>query len=497
MTVSRACGRYHAPEQSTNQGAAVQHGETDSSHGRRAGRVFLMMMFLQESTETGGQEVAQQAAGSLSESADAARQSVSVWFEQWLPASWHEPLIVTGISALALVVLAIIAHLIVRYIVLPIIHAILRRSRFEWDDAIIEHKVLHRLAPVAPLLVINRGILAVPNLSEELTSFVQRLAMAIIVVVAVRSLGALLTAVNAVYSRYEISKGRPIKGYLQVVMILAWCSAGIVVIAAIVDQSPFYFLSGLGAMTAVLLLIFRDSILSLVAGIQLTGNDLIRVGDWIEMPAFNADGDVVDIALNVVKVQNWDRTISVIPAHKFLDYSFKNWRPMFESGGRRIKRALHLDMNSIRFLTGDEIARMHKFAPLRDYLKEKEKEIAEWNESNSPGDVGDERINRRNLTNIGTFRAYIFNYLRRHPKVHEKMTLLVRQLEPGPQGLPIEIYCFTNDTGWASYEDIQADLFDHLLAIVGEFGLRVFQEPSGEDWRAWSNARASREDEAG
>lgn len=446
-----------------------------------------VMMFLQESTDDGNsgvvKEAAEQVAARLPESADAARQSVSGWIEQWLPASWHEPLVISGISALALLALAIVSHLLVRHIVLPVIHAILRRSRFQWDDAIIEHKVLHRLVPVVPLLVINRGILAVPNLSEELTSFVQRLAMAIIVVVAVRALGALLTAVNAVYSRYDVSRGRPIKGYLQVVMILAWCSAAIVVIAAIVDQSPLFFLSGLGAMTAVLLLIFRDSILSLVAGVQLTSNDLIRVGDWIEMPTFNADGDVVDIALNVVKVQNWDRTISVIPAHKFLDYSFKNWRSMFESGGRRIKRAINLDMNSIRFLTEAEIERMHGFAPLRDYLKEKQKEITEWNKNNAPDDSA-ERINRRHLTNIGTFRAYILNYLRQHPKVHDEMTLLVRQLEPGPQGLPIEIYCFINDTGWANYEAIQADVFDHLLAIVGEFGLRVFQAPSGGDLTA-------------
>lgn len=430
------------------------------------------------------QQAAEQVTERLPESADAARKSVSDWIEQWIPAAGSEPLLMTGLAALGVIALAVAAYLVARFIVVPIIHAVLKRSRFEWDDAIIEHKVLPRFTPVIALMVINRGVLAVPYLSDELTSFIQRLAMATIVVVGVRSLSALLTAVNAVYTRYEISRGRPIKGYLQVVMILAWCSAAIVVIAAIVDQSPLYFLSGLGAMTAVLLLIFRDSILSLVAGIQLTGNDLIRVGDWIEMPSFNADGDVVDIALNVVKVQNFDRTVTVIPAHKFLEHSFKNWRPMFESGGRRIKRSLHLDMNSVRFLTEDEIKRMRGFAALSDYLKEKEDEIAAWNDEHAPQGDRQERINRRRLTNLGTFRAYVINYLRRNPKVHEEMTLLVRQLEPGPRGLPLELYCFTNDTGWASYEAIQADVFDHLLAIVEEFGLRVFQEPTGADLSA-------------
>jgi miniconductance mechanosensitive channel len=233
-------------------------------------------------------------------------------------------------------------------------------------------------------------------------------------------------------------------------------------------------------MTAVLILVFKDTILSLVASVQLTSHDMIRVGDWIEMPSCNADGDVVDIALHTVKVQNWDKTITTIPTHKLIAESFKNWRGMSLSGGRRIKRNLHIDLSSIRFLTDAEIERFERFKLLEDYIAGKETELAEYNEA-----VGEsENANLRRLTNVGTFRAYVFNYLKHHPKIHDGMTLLVRQLQPGPQGLPLEIYAFTNVTDWSIYEDIQSDIFDHLMAIIGEFGLRVYQAPSGEDLTA-------------
>ncbi len=238
-------------------------------------------------------------------------------------------------------------------------------------------------------------------------------------------------------------------------------------------------MSGVGAMTAVLLLVFKDTILSLVASVQLTSLDMVRVGDWIEMPQYNADGDVVDVALHTVRVQNWDKTVTTIPTHKLISDSFRNWRAMSESGGRRIKRALHLDVSSIRFLTPAEVERFKGFALLADYIEGKEKELADYN-AGLPGKT-DAQVNLRRLTNVGTFRAYVFNYLKHHPKVHQHMTLLVRQLQPGPTGLPIEVYAFSNDTAWAVYEGVQADIFDHLLAIVPEFGLSVFQQPSGRD----------------
>ena len=251
------------------------------------------------------------------------------------------------------------------------------------------------------------------------------------------------------------------------------------IIAALLDRSPLLLLSGFGAMTAILLLVFRDTILSLVASVQLTAQDMVRVGDWIEMPQFGADGDVIDVQLHTVKVQNWDKTITTIPTHRLISDSFKNWRGMSESGGRRIKRAIHIDLGSVRFQTDEEIEHFRRFALLKGYVGDKLQELRDYN-AGLPTEVDDE-VNRRRLTNIGTFRAYAFNYLKHHPKINQQMTLIVRQLAPGPEGLPLEIYCFTNTTAWADYEGIQSDIFDHLLAITPEFGLRLFQKPAGHD----------------
>jgi miniconductance mechanosensitive channel len=232
-------------------------------------------------------------------------------------------------------------------------------------------------------------------------------------------------------------------------------------------------------MTAILLLVFKDTILSLVASVQLTAQDMVRVGDWIEMPQFAADGDVIDVQLHTVKVQNWDKTITTIPTHRLITDSFKNWRGMSQSGARRIKRAIFLDVSSIRFQTQDEVNHFTHFALLKDYVRNKEQELVDYN-AGLATEV-DAEVNKRRLTNVGTFRAYAFNYLKNHPRIHDGMTLIVRQLAPGPEGLPLEIYCFTNTTEWVAYEDIQSDIFDHLLAIVPEFGLRLYQKPAGSD----------------
>ena len=235
------------------------------------------------------------------------------------------------------------------------------------------------------------------------------------------------------------------------------------------------------------MLIFQDTILSLVASVQISGDGRVRIGDWIEMPSQNADGDVIDIALHTVTVQNWDKTVTTIPTKKLISDSFKNWRGMSESGGRRIKRALYLDQASVRFLDPDERSRLRRFVLLREYLEGKERELADWNAG--LGADAELPVNARRITNLGTFRAYVERYLRRHPQVHNDMTLLVRQLQPGPTGIPLEVYCFTSDTRWAVYEGIQSDIFDHLLAILPEFGLRVFQEPGGADFQALLAAR--------
>ncbi|HEX9887701.1 MAG TPA: mechanosensitive ion channel domain-containing protein, partial [Longimicrobiales bacterium] len=258
-----------------------------------------------------------------------------------------------------------------------------------------------------------------------------------------------------------------------------WIAGILVALSFVMNRSPGIFLSGLGALTAVLMLVFRTTILSFVASLQIASNDMVRVGDWIEMPQFGADGDVVDIALHTVKVQNWDKTITTLPTHALVEHSFKNWRAMSESGGRRIKRALMLDMGSIRFLTPGDVERLERLELLADYLAAKREELATYR-GMRPDKEGLEPTPRR-LTNVGTFRAYVLAYLRAHPAIHQEMTLLVRQLAPTPSGLPLELYCFTNDVRWAVYEDVQADIFDHLLSMAPEFGLRVFQQPAGSD----------------
>lgn len=341
-------------------------------------------------------------------------------------------------------------------------------------------KAAARLATIFPLLVISRGVLLVPNLPDEVTTIIANVARACIVLSIAMALSKGLDYLDEIYRRRPEARSRPIKGYVQVVKIIVYCAAVIMMISVLIEQSPLLLLSGLGAMAAVLMLVFKDTILSLVASVQLSSNDMLRVGDWIEMPSMNADGDVIDIALHTVKVQNFDKTITTIPTHKLISDSYRNWRGMTESGGRRIKRALPLDQNSVRFLSDEEIQNLRRFRLLDEYLAKKDEERREWNTRELAGDVNP--VNARRFTNIGTFRAYVIAWLRAHPRLSTKgFTLLVRQLEPTPQGLPLEIYCFAATTNWGEYETIQADVFDHMIAILPEFGLRLFQEPSGLD----------------
>jgi miniconductance mechanosensitive channel len=336
---------------------------------------------------------------------------------------------------------------------------------------------------IGPALRVSPAAIAAGADSLAFTAgLTQRVALALIVTTAVMAATAALDAVNDIYSEsYSEAKSRPIKGYLQVIGLVLYIAAGVVVVSILADRSPVVFLSGLGALTAVLMLVFRDTILSLVASMQIMSNDMIRIGDWIEMPQANTDGDVVDIALHTVKIQNWDKTISTIPTHKFISESFKNWRGMSESGGRRIKRSLHLDMSSIRFLSEEEVERLARYELLKEYMQGKGEELEAYRaEKGEP--EGETIPEERRLTNVGTFRAYVRGYLRSHPTIHNDMTLLVRQLASSPKGLPIEIYCFSNDTAWGNYEDVQADIFDHLIAILPEFGLKTFQEPAGSDF---------------
>ncbi len=396
-------------------------------------------------------------------------EQLQTFFAEQVP--WVQSLI--GLALLAIAAIAV--NYVLKYVIL--------RAAAPYLDARTKttDKAAAWLATVVPLLIVSRGIVAVPNLPEEVTTVVTNIAQALIVLSVAMAIVKGLTYANELYERQPRSKNRPIKGFVQVIKIVVLCGAAIIMISALIDQSPLLLLSGLGAITAVLLLVFKDTILSLVASVQLTTNDMLRVGDWIEMPGMNADGDVIDISLHTVKVQNFDKTITTVPTHRLVSDSYRNWRGMSESGGRRIKRSINIDQNSIRFLSDDEVVDLKKFRILKPYLAAKRDEVAEWNAKELDGD--DAPVNARRLTNIGTFRAYVIAYLKWHPRIGDGFTLLVRQLEPGSLGLPIEIYCFTDTTTWGEYEAIQADIFDHLLAILPEFGLRIYQEPSGLDVR--------------
>lgn len=380
-----------------------------------------------------------------------------------------------------LVVFALAVHLVARFILLRVVTRITQRTAATWDDALVHHKVFSRTAQVAPALVLYVGIAFVPDLPETVFTLLRNVMLGYMVLMATLAITSTLAAGHDVYAQTPVGRERPIKGVFQVAQLAIFILGAIMVIASVIDRSPLILLSGLGAMGAILLLVFKDTILGFVASIQLAAQDMVRVGDWIEMPQYGADGDVIDVALHTVKVQNWDRTITMIPTHALMDSSFRNWRGMQQSGGRRIMRSIPLDVNSVRFLSQEEIARFSRFALLQGYVDSKQRELDEYNEA--LGADSKDAVNLRRLTNIGTFRAYVLNYLRNHPKIHKDMTLMVRQRETVGEGVPLQVYAFCNDTRWVEYENAQGDIFDHILAIVPEFGLRLYQKPGGNDFR--------------
>jgi miniconductance mechanosensitive channel len=408
------------------------------------------------------------------------------WDRLGLAPLLENPIALQAASLAGLVFVSWISLHIARRTLVVGIRTFAAKSSVQWDDRLVDAKLFIRLAHLAPALVVYYGADLIPELNETISILIRRLAASAIALVVALSISSFLNAAEDIYSGLSDYRSRPIKGYLQLVKLAVGIITVVVIIATLFDKSPLLFLSGLGAMTAVLLLVFKDTILSLVASVQLTGNDMIRVGDWIEMPQYRADGDVIDIALHTVKIQNWDKTITTIPTHKLIEDSFKNWRGMALAGGRRIKRSIFIDVNTIDFLEPDEIDAFEKYALLRDYIEHKRQEIETYNASGRDRTIN---ANIRRLTNLGTFRAYIYSYLKNHPQIHKNMTLLVRQLDPTPQGLPIEIYCFTTTTEWNAFEDIQSDMMDHLFAVAPDFGLRTFQNPSGEDLRGLTHAK--------
>ncbi len=392
--------------------------------------------------------------------------------EQLAPYPMAYPVLVLGVLLLA----AWLANFVTKRILLRGLGRVVRMLPGGGEGGARDLRVIRRLANVVPLLVIGAGISVVPELPPMLVTVIRSAAHAWTILTLALAVSHALDLFNEFYDRRPDARNKPIKGYLQVAKIVVFVLAGLSIVATLAGVKLLHVLTGLGAATAVFMLIFQDTILSLVASVQISGDGRIRIGDWIEMPSQNADGDVTDIALHTVTVQNWDKTVTTIPTKKLVTESFKNWRAMHEAGGRRIKRSLYLDQHSVHFLDQEEVQRLGQFALLRDYLQGKSQELDAWNADLKAGGMAP--VNARRVTNLGTFRAYVQLYLRNNPRIHQDMTLLVRQLQPTAQGLPLEIYCFTASTAWADYESTQSDTFDHLLAILPEFGLRVFQASS-------------------
>ena len=388
-------------------------------------------------------------------------------------------LLVNLIGGLLLVFLSWLAYLVAKRVVLRAIRFLSSRTSSDWDKVLIEHKVFARLSNVVPALVAHVLAPVVFAGVESLAGFVQGLAKVYLVVVLLFTLQALLNGLQTIYQRYDISKRVPIKGLLQALMLVACFVGSVFIISIVMGREIGTLMAGLGAMVMGFLFVFKDAIMGLVAGIQLATNDTVRKGDWIEMKGHGIDGDVIDVSLTTVKVQNFDKTVVSIPASKLITEACRNWRGMKDSGGRRIKRPIRIDMRSIRFADEALLEKFQRFDLLKGYLQSRLDEVNVYNQTANM-DLS-ELVNGRRLTNIGTFRAYIMAYLKSHPQIRQDRTFLIRQLAPGDNGLPIEIYIFTDTTVWAEYEAIQADIFDHLLAVIPEFGLAPFQNSTGKE----------------
>lgn len=388
----------------------------------------------------------------------------------------------TGFCILILV--AILAYIIAKHVVVRGIRHLITKLKFANHDIMSQHSVIRRIANIVPAIVITNGIVTVPHLSAKMVSFVQMAAQAFIFLTIALAIGELLNIFNLVYQRNPKSRNKPIKGYLQLIKLIIFIVCGLMILGTFLKKDVFTLLAGFGAMAAVLMLVFQNTILSLVASVQISSYDMVRIGDWIEMPSLNADGDVIDMSLHTITVQNFDKTFTTIPTNKLVTDTFKNWRGMSQAGVRRIKRSLYIDQSSVHFMSEAEQSKLKEFLLLDQYLDHKSTELIEFNQKLS----NTSPCNQRRLTNIGTFRAYVELYLNQHPNISKHQSLIVRQLQPTEKGLPLEIYAFSNQIAWKDYEAIQSDIFDHLIAILPEFGLKIYQAPSGYDMQiAMSN----------
>ena len=381
-----------------------------------------------------------------------------------------------------IVAIAFVSDFVCRQLLLRVVKRIVARTKATWDDILFEDRVLRRLCHIVPPVLIYFLLpLAFPP-ESGMVAFVLKLLLIYVIAVVLRFVNAFLKALHDVADQKEELQGKPLKGLMQAGQVIAFFVCIILIISILIDKSPARLLAGLGASAAILMLVFKDSIMGLVSGIQLTANDMLHVGDWISMSKYGVNGRVTEVTLNTVKVRNWDNTIVTVPPYLLISDSFQNWRPMQDSGGRRVMRSVNIDMNSVRFCTPEMLDRFRKIRLLKDYIDETERLIAESNEQagveNDP-----EPVNGLHQTNLGVFRAYLERYLRSLAGINQEMMLMVRQLQPTEKGLPVELYFFSKVTEWTVYEKVQADVFDHVLAVIPEFGLRVFQNPAGSDVR--------------
>ena len=408
------------------------------------------------------------------------------WFNSWLLNNNFSPATADTLTTTATLAVILIATIIVMYIVrgtlLKVILRWFNTNKYKWDDPLLHHNVFPKLSWFIPVALITLSLDTFLDQSGSLYLFSKRIVMSGFVIVAVISLTAILSALNDIYTKIRKNRRYALRGYTDAGKIVIYIFGGIFIISIFTGKSPWGVLSILGGLTAVTLLIFKDSILGFVASLQLTSSDALRIGDWIEMKKFGADGEVISMSIHSIEVQNWDKTITTIPPYSLVSSSFKNWRGMSESGGRRIKRSLLIDIQSIRFCDDEMMEKFTKIDLLEDYISAKKAEITTHNSER--GTDTSLLINGRRQTNIGVFRAYIIAYLKNNPEVVQSMTFLVRQLAPDENGLPIQIYVFSRDQAWANYEAIQADIFDHLIAATKEFDLTLFQNPSGNDLKS-------------
>jgi miniconductance mechanosensitive channel len=382
---------------------------------------------------------------------------------------------------IGVLLIGILLYYIAKFIIVRVLGRIARRTKSIWDDVLLEKKVFNRMAFLLPGILVYQFAPATLEEFPGLVFSVMKVTNLYIVFIVLLIINSFFNAVYAIYEDTEFARLHPIKGYIQVAKMIVFVVGGILILSYLFNQTPVYLLGGLGAFSAVMLLIFKDPILGLVGGIQLSANDMVRKGDWINMPKFSADGTVVEISLTTVKVQNWDNTITTLPTYSLVSDAFQNYRGMQESGGRRLKRSINFNMQSVKFCTPEMLERFRKIRILRNYIDQKETELNTYNSENN---IDDEvLINGKRQTNLGVFRAYLQAFLQNHPMIHQEMTLLVRQLQPTDLGIPIEIYVFSKATEWAAFENLQSDIFDHILAIIPLFDLQVFQSPTGDDFR--------------